>query len=237
MSFPKFFKKPVDVPMTVGERLKVYRRRKRLRITDVVSRLKIRQEYLEALEANEYSQLPGPIYAKQFLKAYAEFLGLDAEPLARELKPLWYETVHGQSLLLTTMKESNLFITPKLIFGGAILMLVTALIGYFGWQIRLLNSPPKLVVDEPADGAHVITKTVDIVGQTSPGSVVSINNEPVAQQIDGHFRQSIQINEGVNELMIVARNRFNKETTRQISIIKPQGEGQVGIISNHPPSL
>ena len=72
----------------VGSLLEAKRREKGLSLKDVEQATKIRTRYLEGLEREDYSVLPDPIYARGFLKTYANFLGLDGEQLSRELKDL-----------------------------------------------------------------------------------------------------------------------------------------------------
>ncbi|MBN9086225.1 MAG: helix-turn-helix domain-containing protein [Reyranella sp.] len=50
-----------------------------LSIDDVAARLRIRGRYLEAIEQGRFDQLPGAAYIPAFLRAYANFLGLDAD--------------------------------------------------------------------------------------------------------------------------------------------------------------
>jgi len=46
----------------------------------------IRKTYLESLENNQYSDLPGQAYVTGFVKSYALYLGLDNRPLLAELE-------------------------------------------------------------------------------------------------------------------------------------------------------
>jgi hypothetical protein len=46
---------------------------------------RIKQSYLEAIEANQFQALPGPVQARGFVRSYANFLGLDGEHLASVL--------------------------------------------------------------------------------------------------------------------------------------------------------
>ncbi|HVJ53984.1 MAG TPA: RodZ domain-containing protein [Aliidongia sp.] len=55
-------------------------------IRDVGAALRIRADYLEALERNTVTGLPGPTYASGFLRAYAEYLGLDGAELVRRFR-------------------------------------------------------------------------------------------------------------------------------------------------------
>ena len=60
--------------------------RARIDLTEVESRTKIRARYLRAIENEEWDLLPGPVYAKTFLRTYADFLGLDSRMLVDEYK-------------------------------------------------------------------------------------------------------------------------------------------------------
>jgi Helix-turn-helix domain len=67
--------------LRIGSALKDARRRAGLDIRTVEERTKIRTRYLRALEAEEWSALPGHAYVKGFLRTYANLLGLDGEAL------------------------------------------------------------------------------------------------------------------------------------------------------------
>jgi transcriptional regulator with XRE-family HTH domain len=62
---------------TIGDILRNKRLEKGLTLEDVSNLVKIRKKYLEALESGNYNEIPGTVYAKSFLKIYADFLGLD----------------------------------------------------------------------------------------------------------------------------------------------------------------
>lgn len=72
--------------MAIGQVLKEARSRAGLEIGEVERRTKIRTRYLRALEAEEWDALPGEVYAKSFLRTYAQLLGLDAEALVDEFR-------------------------------------------------------------------------------------------------------------------------------------------------------
>ena len=49
---------------------------------------RIAAQTIEALEREDFSRIAAPMYAKGFIKLYAEYLGLDAAPLIREYTDL-----------------------------------------------------------------------------------------------------------------------------------------------------
>lgn len=63
--------------ITVGEILKKAREKKKMNISEVQSATRIVSRYIEALENNNFSELPGDIYVKGFLKNISEVLELN----------------------------------------------------------------------------------------------------------------------------------------------------------------
>jgi cytoskeleton protein RodZ len=70
----------------IGATLRDARIRARIDMTEVESRTKIRAKYLRAIENEEWDLLPGPVYAKSFLRTYGDYLGLDSRMLVDEFK-------------------------------------------------------------------------------------------------------------------------------------------------------
>jgi cytoskeleton protein RodZ len=75
-----------DEPLAVGSILRQARKRQGIDIDTVEERTKIRAKYLRALEEEDWDVLPGPAYARGFIRAYAELLGLDSEVLVEEFR-------------------------------------------------------------------------------------------------------------------------------------------------------
>src|SRR5947199_1560736 len=70
----------------IGSTLREARMRARIDMSEVETRTKIRAKYLRAIENEEWDLLPGPIYAKSFLRTYSDYLGLDSRTLIDEFK-------------------------------------------------------------------------------------------------------------------------------------------------------
>ncbi len=70
----------------IGPLLEKARKERGLSLEEAEHATKIRKRYLVALERENYGVLPDAVYAQGFLKTYANYLGLDGEGLARELK-------------------------------------------------------------------------------------------------------------------------------------------------------
>ncbi len=55
-------------------------------VSEVAQMLRIRKEYLQAIEDGRYSDLPGHTYAIGFVRAYASNLGLDPDEIVQKFK-------------------------------------------------------------------------------------------------------------------------------------------------------
>lgn len=75
-----------DDNLPVGEILRRARLYYNQSIDDVGGILRIRSAHLEAIEDGRIDDLPGRVYAFGFVRAYAEYLGLDGEKIVRLFK-------------------------------------------------------------------------------------------------------------------------------------------------------
>ncbi len=77
-----------------GGLLRATRLRHGLSIADVAAALRIRKEYLEAIESGHTERLPAPAYTLGYVRSYAAALGLDQDEIARRFRS---ETGMGQA--------------------------------------------------------------------------------------------------------------------------------------------
>jgi len=70
--------------LEIGSILRAAREERGLTLDDAAEATKIRPAYLEAIEDEAFERLPGATYARGFLRAYAELLGVDPQPLIDE---------------------------------------------------------------------------------------------------------------------------------------------------------
>jgi hypothetical protein len=67
--------------LSFGEKLRHERESRQTAIEEIASTTKIHLGYLQALEQNEFDALPGRAFGKLYIRAYAEVLGFDPQPL------------------------------------------------------------------------------------------------------------------------------------------------------------
>jgi cytoskeletal protein RodZ len=75
-----------DDGVEIGRILEEQRKERGLSLEEVEQATKIRKRYLTGLEREDYTILPDAVYARGFLKTYANYLGLDGEALSQQLK-------------------------------------------------------------------------------------------------------------------------------------------------------
>ena len=71
---------------TLGQRLKAAREEKNLTLEKVFQAIRIRVNYLQALEDDDLSSMPSPVQARGYLRNYAEYLGLDLDQVLEEVR-------------------------------------------------------------------------------------------------------------------------------------------------------
>jgi len=135
-------------PRSTGDVLRQQREALGLDLADVAATLRIKSDYLAALEAGRADLLPGPAYAIGFVRAYGDHLGLDGNEILRRFK--------AESTGLDA-KPDLAFPMPlgeRSIPGGGMLLvaLISALCGYGTWYYLSTNerSRPERVAEIPS---------------------------------------------------------------------------------------
>lgn len=203
---------------TISQILKEEREKQGLTLEDVVDHTKIRRNFIVAIEKGDFSSLPSDTYAMGFVKNYAHYLGISEDRAAAllrreyeakriEVLPKFRKTQRpGRKLLLRS---------PK---GYLIIAAVFIVLSYIVYQFSFLFFGPKLTVSAPKPGEVVNSNIVRVEGKTDPYATVSVNNEDVYVDIAGNFKKTVYIYTGNNRVEVVAKNRYGKETKKDISV-------------------
>ena len=69
---------------TIGQQFKAAREAKGASESEAATATKILTKIIVAMEADDFSVMAAPTYAKGFIRLYAEYLGLDPDPLVAE---------------------------------------------------------------------------------------------------------------------------------------------------------
>ena len=64
---------------SIGEKLRLARETRGIALRDISEQTRISMRYLEAIESDDYRRLPGGIFNRSFIRAYAKFIGYDED--------------------------------------------------------------------------------------------------------------------------------------------------------------
>ena len=67
--------------MSFGEELRRERELRQISLREVAEATKVNIRYLEAMERNDFAHLPGGVFNRGFVRAYAQFIGVDPEAM------------------------------------------------------------------------------------------------------------------------------------------------------------
>lgn len=201
----------------LGSYLKNLREEKNVSLEASARSTGISLKYLKALEAEDFEKLPGLVYAKNFLKNYLIFLGGDVEKGMEMLNPA--------KASADSKNKKNKSITPKVIFTprrielGIALLVILGLFGYFFYEARFLSAPPKLEIFYPSDNEQTAARTITVDGRAGGEAKVFINREAVFVNADGLFKETVDLQKGLNLITIQAVNKKGKSTILERRIL------------------
>ena len=69
---------------SIGEKLRLARETRGIALRDISDQTRISMRYLEAIETDDYRRLPGGIFNRSFIRAYAKFIGYDEKEAIEE---------------------------------------------------------------------------------------------------------------------------------------------------------
>ncbi|MEJ1936202.1 RodZ domain-containing protein, partial [Nostoc sp. NIES-2111] len=137
---------------SLGMRLRQEREKRRIPLEKIAEETKISARYLEALEADDLSKLPGEFFYRAFVRQYSTYLGFDPEAVDRDInvvssKPVIEEGVPTGSTVVPDPQISALQETlrdkplraaqddgmSKAWLGFAALVILGC-VAYFGWK-------------------------------------------------------------------------------------------------------
>lgn len=195
---------------TIGKALKEVRVRKKYSRARLEEETKIRKEFIEAIEKEDWKALPEYPVILGFVKSMATTL--KANP--RQLVALLRRDYPPKKLSINPKPDvSDKFSwSPKLTFLVGVVIVMMLVLGYLGFQYTKFKSPPTLEVERPDEGEVVSQSTLLVSGRTDPQAVIKVNNQPVLVEEDGDFLTEIEVIEGTEEIKVRAISRSGKET-------------------------
>ncbi len=192
----------------------------------------VARKYLEAIEGGDYHILPGEVYAENFIKKYALFLGLDTDPILQEYRRERRITKNSSLKkqekncyrALCGVERRDFISTPtimRLVLGSMSLLIFFI---YLGFRVHSSLRPPDLVVFQPQKDIMIEDVTLDVLGKTEPEAEVWINNRPIFIDPTGYFKEKVELTLGLNALVISAQKKHSEKSilSRKVLVVSPE---------------
>ena len=184
---------------SLGQILRKARERRNISLEEAEGVTRISRRYLQALELEEFSILPAPVYARGFLRTYASFLGLEASVLM----PLFPVSYLDQPIMqpLPHLQRTPVWSPSWLLGGGAIgiLIAVIALLYYFGGDSASPFAPS--AISQPEAGG--------IVPASSLAAETAGDGEPALPLVQGGSLPNLQGRSAEQAIEILSQMGLN----------------------------
>src|SRR6478735_5887422 len=169
-----------------GDRLRREREMRGITLDEITESTKISRRHLEALEGEHFDQLPGGVFNKGFVRAYARFLGIDEDRAVADYSAASNEQPEQEDKFpLEIHEEPNRRLNPRrsqlpVVF--AIAALVGVLVGYMFWAksrphgaesaaASTQPAPPAAATAEPpAKDSAPVTESAPAANDTTAAS-------------------------------------------------------------------
>lgn len=193
--------KPAKVTK-VGAMLKEMRLQKGLKLTDIAKKLCIRKIYLDAIEESNYEEIPPLPYGIGFIRAYANYLGLNGENIVELYKEETNLSEPKDIRVLEPQPEANM---PSLQY--IFISILAIVLIYLGWSS--FNSSSQI---EPVEEIMPVNESVDIEQNNDSGVIVveDFNFEPPAE-IDVNSANVVDGEEEANPQIKVLDQSYKEE--------------------------
>lgn len=214
-----FNRRAISNNETLGQQLKRQREQKRLTLEEVAASLAIKSEYLAAIERSDYRALPSRVFVKNYVRNYTKLLKLNwvnVEPmLEQELKV--YEVQPDIPTLKRHLTKQPLQVFRVVVVVGVIFLIV-AVGAYFSFEIGNIIQPPELELEDVPATVAADQHFVTIAGQTAPEAIVSINDQVIPVEPDGHFSQVMTLQSGSNVFRVTSQTKRSRSNNQFLQI-------------------
>ncbi|HBY73829.1 MAG TPA: hypothetical protein DEG44_04010 [Candidatus Kerfeldbacteria bacterium] len=215
----QFNQRAITDAATLGQKLKQVREQSHYSVVQVSEQLRIKPEYIEAIEQSRYTALPSGVFVKNYVQRYVKLLGLNwltIQPLLEAELKVYQHTPDIPTQKRYLAKQPLQLM--RVVIGLVILFAVIALAAYFGLEITNIVEPPRLEVVELPNQLAYADRIITLAGQTDPEAVVSINDQVIPVLPTGQFSQQMSLQSGSNLLKIEAKTKRSQPHIQYLQI-------------------
>ena len=106
-------------------------------------------------------------------------------------------------------------------------------ISYIGWQLISIIEPPEIVLLSPVNDILTHEAEIEVLGLVEGEASVYINGEPIVVNDDFTFETTVDLEQGLNDLVIEAERRYSRRAIIERSVVFDplQGISQVSYLA------
>jgi cytoskeletal protein RodZ len=204
--------------ISVGELLYNERIKKGLTLKQAEKEIRVREQLLNAVEQNNWSQFSSKIYITGIIRNYARYLGLDPNKMI-----IFFRRDYEKKEDIRFKKGvSQSYLRPETrkVVAGALISIFFAFILYFLFQIRAFLSPPKIVLVSPTTTHFRSVNSVQVIGKTDKDANITIFGEKVYPNNVGVFNYEFSLKAKSNILVIEVTGANGKKATLKKEFIR-----------------
>jgi cytoskeletal protein RodZ len=172
-----------QVGESLGAALRRARESRNLTLREVSDQTRITRRHLEAIEADDYKQLPGGIFNRSFVKAFARAVGYDVDAAVNTYLKVAKESAESYDDVATTRRGSRIYMddipsrSPILTaILSLVILAIISLAAYAGLHYYRRNAERAAQPKTPATNA---TNT-RAPAQNVPANVAASANQPAS---------------------------------------------------------
>ncbi len=189
--------------LTLGEKLRQAREAKGISVSEVAEQTRIAPLYIESIDNDDYRALPGGIFNRGFIKAYAKYVGVDEQEALSDYSRLLSDTEGTDVEEVKTYKPQVLTddhqthsMVPTIIVAVIVLGLMTGVVLFLVNYLRQpsLPSPPETKVSDinsaPANVAVESQSPVETASPAATEKVASSEAPTVSSTVNAEVKIS-----------------------------------------------
>lgn len=160
----------------IGETLRKAREASGLDLQEIAMTLKIRHEHLRAIEGNDFEKLPADVFTIGYIREYAKFLKISANPLIEAYKEIRSREDRPVEIITEPLPGKKIPVSRRMLL---YLLIITALITAIAFLTY--SRPSKTPAKETRE---IIAQTAPLTGNDEkkiPSPALAPQVEPIPQ--------------------------------------------------------
>lgn len=205
--------------LTGGKYLKQVREQKGLTLDKASQDSKIIKKILQALEQEDYQNLPPSPYLEGLIKDYARYLRLNEEKVLK-LYLGNTKNLANSEVSFSKIRPAKPLLSFSPIFTHFLQFFLLGLfLVYCGWELSQFLLPAKITLFTPTSNFVTSNPDLEIKGQVKRAKSLFLQGQEIRFDQRGFFQEQLRLTEGLNTLELKAFNPLGKETLLEQQVI------------------